>query len=53
MELSGLKLEKTVLKPTYGGGMLSPAPALSPLSPSTSTNALKSNDGNSFFFIVA
>lgn len=46
MELSGLKLEKTIRKPTYAGGMLSPAPLLSPLSPSNSTNALKKDDGN-------
>ncbi|GAA5797034.1 hypothetical protein HPULCUR_002412 [Helicostylum pulchrum] len=44
MELSGLKLEKTIRKATYAGGMLSPAPLLSPLSPSNSTNALKKDD---------
>ncbi|KAI8081128.1 hypothetical protein BDF21DRAFT_418443 [Thamnidium elegans] len=44
MELSGLKLEKTIRKATYAGGMLSPAPLLSPLSPSNSTNALKKED---------
>lgn len=45
MELSGLKLEKAVRRATYNGGMLSPASAMSTLSPSTSTSALKTSDG--------
>lgn len=49
MELSGLKLEKTVRRATYNGGMLSPA--ITPLSPSSSTSALKTSEGSSFFFI--
>ncbi|KAG2204065.1 hypothetical protein INT47_007059, partial [Mucor saturninus] len=42
MELSGLKLEKTVRRATYNGGMLSPA--ITPLSPSSSTSALKTSE---------
>lgn len=46
-ELAGLKLEKTVRKATYTGGILSPtASAMSPLTPSSSTNALKTEQGS-------
>ena len=45
MELSGLKLEKTARRATYTGGILSPASVEAPPTPSSSTGALKSNDG--------
>jgi hypothetical protein len=43
-ELSGLKLEKTVRRATYTGGILSPASIVSPLTASSSSNALKKDD---------
>lgn len=54
-DLAGLKLEKTVHRATYTGGLLSPAtpatPAISSLTPSSSTNVLKAKKGKFDIYI--